>query len=276
MLVDDVPTMLEEVLRNPSLAHYVAPVLPGSAVTETRHPKAPYHYSPPPYGVMGATIRDEYRYDGSAKEAAPMDNIKLVHSRNFYPTRVHPITRQSCGIDLIVLHSMEHPEKPTAAEDVAAWFAGSSAPQASCSYCVDCDSIVQCVKDSEGAWHAPGANHNSIGIEHAGYARQTEDEWVDGYSKAMLRLSSQLVAKKCAEFSIPVEFVPAEKLLQGARGITTHAEVSKAARLATKRGLQTSVFYNRKNPSVPLGAGHTDPGENFPMDMYLSMVRGEL
>ena len=78
-----------------------------------------------------------------------------------------------CGphpIDLLVIHTMEAPEKPDTAENVAKWFAGSTAPQASAHYCIDADSIVQCVQDRDVAWHAPGANHNGLGFEHAGTA----------------------------------------------------------------------------------------------------------
>ena len=84
-------------------------------------------------------------------------------------------------IDLLVIHTMEAPEKPDTAENVARWFAGSTAPQASAHYCIDDDSIVQCVHDKDVAWHAPGANHNGLGFEHAGFAAQAPKDWQDAY-----------------------------------------------------------------------------------------------
>src|SRR3982750_3889302 len=93
--------------------------------------------------------------------------IPFVQARNFTRGR-------SNHIDVLVIHTMESPEKPDTAESVANWFAGSTAPQASAHYCIDANSVVQCVQDGDVAWHAPGANHNGIGFEHAGRAAQTK------------------------------------------------------------------------------------------------------
>src|SRR4051812_19382269 len=97
------------------------------------------------------------------------------------------------AIDLIVVHTMEAPEKPGTAENVADWFAGATAPQASAHYCIDADSIVQTVRDEDIARHAPGANHNGIGLEHAGFARFTVGDWGNDYNRRMLDRSSTLV-----------------------------------------------------------------------------------
>src|SRR5262249_13152262 len=51
--------------------------------------------------------------------------------------------------NLIVIHTMENAEKPDKAEEVALWFAGKTAyppPQASAHFCIDENSIVQCVR----------------------------------------------------------------------------------------------------------------------------------
>lgn len=89
-------------------------------------------------------------------------------------------------IDLIIIHDMEYPETPTSAEWCAQFFAGPHAPHASAHYSIDRDSIVQSVRDEDVAWHAPGANHDGIGLEHAGYAKQSRAEWLDDYSRAEL------------------------------------------------------------------------------------------
>ena len=123
--------------------------------------------------------------------------IPFVQARNFTRGR-------SSHIDVLVIHTMESPEKPNTAEDVASWFAGSNAPQASAHYCIDGNSVVQCVHDSDVAWHAPGANHNGLGFEHAGKAAQTAHDWSDDYSAKCLELSATLVAQKCKEYGIPV------------------------------------------------------------------------
>lgn len=164
--------------------------------------------------------------------------------------------RSRASIKWIVLHSMEGPEDVKRAEHVASWFAGElgpkfPAPRASAHYAVDSDSIVQMVHDRDVAWHAPGANRQSIGIEHAGKARQTRKEWLDAFSGPMLLMSAELTAALCNMYVIPRMFIDAEGLLRGEAGVTTHAEVTKAFKRST----------------------HTDPGANFPMDWYLERVR---
>jgi N-acetyl-anhydromuramyl-L-alanine amidase AmpD len=157
-------------------------------------------------------------------------------------------------IDLLVVHTMESPEKPSAAEDVAKWFAGRSAPQASAHYCIDNNSIVRCVDDADVAWHAPGVNHNGIGLEHAGRAAQALKDWGDAYSVAELVLSARLSAALCRAYRIPVVYLRAPDLVAGRRGITSHREASAAFRLSD----------------------HTDPGLYFPIDFYLSTIKREL
>lgn len=152
---------------------------------------------------------------------------------------------------LIVIHTMEAPEKGDTAEAVARYFARPST-RASAHYCIDNDSIVQCVPAERVAWHAPGANTVGIGLEHAGYARQTAAQWRDGYSTAMLDLSARLCAELVHHFAIPVAFVDAAGLLARASGITTHHEVTRA---------------------WPDKGTHTDPGAAFPLHEYLSNVR---
>src|SRR3954447_10294902 len=112
--------------------------------------------------------------------------IPFVQARNFTRGR-------SNAIDVLVIHTMESPEKPDTAESVANWFAGSTAPQASAHYCIDENSVVQCVRDEDVAWHVPGANHNGLGFEHAGRAAQGKRDWADEYSAKMLELSAGLL-----------------------------------------------------------------------------------
>lgn len=178
---------------------------------------------------------------------APLDLSKIptVWARHFTETG-------SAGrkIDVLVVHTMEAPEKPTTAENVAAWFAGSSAPQASAHYCLDSNTVVRCVDDMDVAWHAPGANHNGIGIEHAGYAAQTPAQWADAYSKAELALSERLAAALCRRYGVPPVPLTARDLANSKRGITTHMAVSAAFRLSD----------------------HHDPGPGFPLEEFCKAV----
>ncbi len=174
-----------------------------------------------------------------------MSEIRFIQARNYTP-----VTGAPRKIDLIVIHDMEAPESALTAENVGLWFAGPNAPQASTHYNIDSDSIVQNVLVKDVAWAAPGANHNGIQFEHAGYARQSAAEWLDPYSRSMLAISALLAAQLCKAHSIPARFVPSSGLVMGERGITTHAAVSES--------------FGRSN--------HTDPGRNFPMRYYTRLV----
>lgn len=56
--------------------------------------------------------------------------------------------------------------------------------------CVDQDSVVYCLPASAVAFAAPGCNHDGYQVEHAGYARQSPEEWGDAASVAMLQLAA--------------------------------------------------------------------------------------
>jgi N-acetyl-anhydromuramyl-L-alanine amidase AmpD len=160
-----------------------------------------------------------------------------------------PVAKRT--IDLLVIHTMESPEKPDTAEAVANWFAGSGAPEASAHYCIDNNTVVQCVRDHDVAWAAPGANHNGLHFEHAGRAAQSKKDWSDPYSTAMLLRSANLAAQKCKRYGIPVRRLTAAELKAGRRGLCGHIDVTRAFRKGT----------------------HTDPGVDFPWDRYLRYVR---
>lgn len=154
-------------------------------------------------------------------------------------------------VDLVVIHSAEIGESLEGAEALmrscATWDR-----VASWHYALDADSVTQSVHELDIAYHAPGANHNGVGIELAGRARQTAEEWQDAFSFRMLELCADLVASICARYTLPLVFVPRETLrLPGTRGITTHAEVSKA--------------FGKSD--------HWDPGPHFPMAHLIERVK---
>jgi N-acetyl-anhydromuramyl-L-alanine amidase AmpD len=162
-------------------------------------------------------------------------------------------SRKGDPIWLIVIHTMEAREKPRTAYNVAFWFAGTNAPQASAHYCVDSDDTVQCVKEDVIAWAAPGANRYGIHIEHAGYASQKPIDWQDEYSQKMLHRSAALAAEIAHRYAIPIVKLSPGDLQQdpAATGFCGHVDVT--------------IGRNA-------GHGHTDPGSSFPWDQYLGMV----
>jgi N-acetyl-anhydromuramyl-L-alanine amidase AmpD len=153
----------------------------------------------------------------------------------------------------IVIHDMEMAEKGDTAESCARLFASEHAPPASAHFCVDADSVVQCVELDRVAWHAP-PNVGSIGIEHAGFANQHFSQWLDPYGKEMLARSAALCGWLCAAFGVPARWLTVKQLRAGAAGLCTHADVSAAWH-------QTD---------------HTDPGPDFPKPYYLDLIQKHL
>jgi len=161
------------------------------------------------------------------------------------------------SIELIVLHSMEAAETSTTAESCAHYLATlplDTTKKKSCHYCVDSDSVVQCVPDHMIAYAAPGANSSGLHIELAGFARQSREEWFDAYGTRMLGLCGQLIARLCKRWKIPPTIVRAPGLLQRQRGITTHALVNEAFRQSD----------------------HTDPGPGFPLEEVVRLAAIQL
>ena len=152
--------------------------------------------------------------------------------------------------DVVVMHTMEIAERPDAAMICARWFA-TSVSKVSAHYCVDAQTVVQCVREKDVAWHARGGNTHSIGVELAGFARQTTHAWEDAYSTGVLGHASVLVANVCRRRRIPIRWLSADDLPAGRRGITGHAQVSEA--------------FGK--------SGHWDPGPGFPVESFLDRVR---
>lgn len=176
------------------------------------------------------------------------DLIPFVQAKNYRIGRKTPIS-------VIVIHTMENSEKPGTAMAVAKWFASAASPMASCHYCIDSDATVQCVKDSDTAFHAPGANSTGIGLEHAGRAAQGHAGWLDEFSQKMLKRSAKLTAGLCQKHGIPAVRLSPTELAAGGRGIVGHKDC-------------TDAFKTK--------GGHVDPGPTFPWSQYIDMVKGHL
>jgi N-acetyl-anhydromuramyl-L-alanine amidase AmpD len=152
--------------------------------------------------------------------------------------------------EAVVMHTMEIAERPDAAMICARWFA-TSVSEVSAHYCVDAQTVIQCVREKDVAWHARGGNTHSIGIELAGFARQTTHDGEDAYSTGVLGHASVLVADVCRRRRIPIRWLSADDRPAGRRGITGHAQVSEA--------------FGKSD--------HWDPGPGFPVEHFLDRVR---
>lgn len=154
--------------------------------------------------------------------------------------------RRASDIRLVVLHSTEG----GTARSVAQYFASTA--QASTQLVVDDGACYRCVPDLVIPWGAPGVNTTGLHIEHCGYARWTRAEWLE--HRPMLVRSARRVARWCYRFDIPRRYVGPVGIRLRRKGITTHRDASRA---------------------FGTSGGHTDPGDGFPRDVYLGLVKDE-
>lgn len=172
----------------------------------------------------------------------------------YLPAKYQGVVRSGL-LRQVVIHTMEAPEKSTTAESVARYFQTITRP-ASTHVNVDNDSIVQSVPAGRVAFAAPGANHDGFQIEIAGYARQSRAEWLDPYSDKVLGWTALATAEVIAfsrlfKVDIPVRHLTVAQEKDGeSLGIAGHWDVTQAFRKST----------------------HTDPGKEFPWDVFLGKV----
>ena len=155
-------------------------------------------------------------------------------------------------VDWLVVHTMEVPCVSGMALRVAQGFARGDRI-VSAHYCVDPGNVVQCVQESDVAFHCPGANRRGIGIEHAGYSQgPSATSWAtDSHAAGMFPLAAQLAAEVCARWQIPMIHLTVEQLAAGERGIIGHRDATEAFETV---------------------GGHSDPGSTWPWDSYLAAI----
>lgn len=172
--------------------------------------------------------------------------MRFIQAANFTPAHNRDIT-------LLIIHDMEYPERITAAEDVAHYFHNQPKNDngSSAHYCIDENSIVRSVRDHDIAWAAPGANNDGLHFELAGYSKQNRKDWGDDYSKQMLELAAELVARKAHYYHIRPRKLNGDDIRAGRSGIAGHKNVTAA---------------------FPTLGSHTDPGDNFPWGHFMHRV----
>jgi hypothetical protein len=157
-------------------------------------------------------------------------------------------TRPLEDIKWIVLHDTEG----GTAQGVAAYFAQKPNPKTgqpggSAHLVVDELACYRTLANNEIPWAAPGANTNGFHIEQCGYAKWSAVIW--GKHRKTLQRAAYKTAFHCHKFGIPPRFVAAAALKRGVKGVTTHAECTKA-----------------------FGGDHTDPGPLWPRRLFMRYV----
>lgn len=152
---------------------------------------------------------------------------------------------------IIVVHSTECPATPGIGRSLAAGFfhntAGTSAHGI-----VDPATETEMVYPRDTAWHVGNGNAISTGLEHAGYAGWSAEQWRDPAVMQELRRSARYAAEVAAAYDIPVRWLSIGQIADGESGFASHNDMSIALG----------------------GSDHWDPGPNFPYAEYLDMVRG--
>lgn len=153
----------------------------------------------------------------------------------------------------IVIHDMEASETATRAENTAAYFANpSDGRSVSSHYCVDNNSVVQCVRLKDVAWtvgNRPG-NNRGINWELSGFASQSRGQWLDDFGLSMFAQMAPIVRSDAEKYGIPLVKRTVAELKAWVPGVTSHNDLRIAFGTTT----------------------HTDPGTNFPWDKFLEIM----
>lgn len=164
----------------------------------------------------------------------------------------HVWPRSTSSIRHFGLHTPEGPEMPRYARNLG-WYFRDTDRVASTHFGTDSELTVRYADDAQTCAAAKGINTSGIHVEIAGVAAQTDEQWNDEFSVAALGRTARLFQLFEAAYGIPAVLLSAAELSAGKAGIVTHATAWQ-------------VFG---------GDFRSDPGDNFPDELFLAMCRGE-
>jgi hypothetical protein len=102
------------------------------------------------------------------------------------------------------------------------------------------------------AWtvgNRPG-NNRGINWEFSGFARQSRAEWLDAFGLAMFAQAAPIIRADAAKYGIPLRRCTVADLKAFRPGVTSHNDLRVAFGQTT----------------------HTDPGPNFPWDVFMQIL----
>jgi hypothetical protein len=172
---------------------------------------------------------------------------EFIQARHVWPRSVTAIRHFG-------LHTPEGPEMPRYARNLGAYFRTTDRV-ASTHFGCDNELTVRYARDDQTCAAAAGVNTSGIHIEIAGVASQSEEQWLDAFSRAALQRAANVfkLYGPGTDTNIPVRMLTAPELARGLPGIVKH-----------------SVAW-----AVYGGDFRSDPGHNFPDELFLAMCRGE-
>jgi hypothetical protein len=170
--------------------------------------------------------------------------------------------RDGKAVRYIVIHYTAGSERSTSAEDGAAYDTRRT-DGVSTHYFVDSNSVVQCVLTKHRA-NAARSKGNRLGIQYELCGTvQTRAQWLDAASLPTLKNAARQVARDCRKYGIPVRRLSVAETRRawtdfpnGPKGIVGHVDCTNA--------------YPED------GGDHTDPGPQFPWDLFLGFVQAEM
>jgi len=155
-----------------------------------------------------------------------------------YPTRTGDIT-------CIVVHTTES-SLGTPALNVAKWQAYRATSPSSYHVLADANGTVRTMRDTETAFHVRGFNSRSLGLAFAIKAHTWGDQ--PHAERAMLEQASRVAREWADLYRLPLRWLTREEAKAGVKGFMRHSVADPGRR--------------------------TDPGDDFPDALFLSLVAG--
>lgn len=153
-------------------------------------------------------------------------------------------SRQGTSITLVAVHTSEGATNTAS----LASYLDQAGVEASYHMLVDDNGVVRYLPDNVAAWAMLSGNHRSLQVCLTGFARWPRSEWLA--HDAMLRNAASVVRVWCQGHNIPTVKLTPNQVGADQRGICGHWDWTLGKRDGT----------------------HTDPGPNFPWDVFIGYV----
>ena len=186
----------------------------------------------------------------------------------------HSGERSQTKIRYVVVHSAEDEDQPGSAKAVAQYFT-TPASGGSSNIVVDDWSCYRSMADTIVPWGAPPLNANGFHVEMCGYAAWPRWRWL--LHRRMIRRAAYKAALRMRWYGIPARTLTVDELH---RDFYLPEEIAKVGVEGAGNplpgpmhgGIVTHVTISQAYGET----SHTDPGDGFPLDLFLTYVKGFL